>query len=235
MMLLAECIDALLPQTQCTRCGYPACRDYAEAIACGEADINQCPPGGTAGIAAMAGLLNRAVKPLNPVNGVEKPREIALHRRSRMHRLHQVHPGVPGRCDRWRIQIHAHRARRGMHRLRVVRCRPVRSIASRWCRCAATAADPASYRERHAAHRLRLRSRLDDERAAEASWPRASVAVDSSAIAAPFWRPSPAPGRRNPVVPKHETRRDAPSCSAVCARRIRNQRPNSNTPRHSSC
>ena len=73
-----ERIDALLPQTQCTRCGYPACRAYAEAIAIGEADLNQCPPGGEAGIAALAALLGRVPKPLNPVNGVEKPREVAL-------------------------------------------------------------------------------------------------------------------------------------------------------------
>jgi electron transport complex protein RnfB len=73
-----ERIDALLPQTQCTRCGYPACRAYAEAIAIGEADLNQCPPGGEAGIVALAALLGRAPKPLNPVNGVEKPREVAL-------------------------------------------------------------------------------------------------------------------------------------------------------------
>jgi electron transport complex protein RnfB len=71
-------IDALLPQTQCTRCGYPACRAYAEAIARGDADINQCPPGGAAGIAALATLLGRKPKPLNPTNGVEKPREVAL-------------------------------------------------------------------------------------------------------------------------------------------------------------
>ena len=49
-------IDALLPQTQCTRCGYPACRPYAEAIAGGEADINQCPPGGTETIIALSSL-----------------------------------------------------------------------------------------------------------------------------------------------------------------------------------
>src|SRR5512135_1850523 len=71
-------IDALLPQTQCTRCGYPACRAYAEAIANGEAGINQCPPGGAAGIGALAALLGRAPIPLNPVNGIEKPREVAL-------------------------------------------------------------------------------------------------------------------------------------------------------------
>jgi electron transport complex protein RnfB len=75
---LADRIDALLPQTQCTRCGYPACRPYAQAIAMGEAQINLCPPGGAAGIAALAALLGRAVLALNPANGVEKPREVAL-------------------------------------------------------------------------------------------------------------------------------------------------------------
>lgn len=75
---LVDRIDALLPQTQCTRCGYPACLDYARAIAGYEADINQCPPGGQVGIDALAQLLGRAAKPLNPANGVEKPREIAV-------------------------------------------------------------------------------------------------------------------------------------------------------------
>jgi len=71
-------IDALLPQTQCTRCGYPACLAYAQAIAGGDADINQCPPGGAAGIELIAKLLGRVAKPLNPANGVEKPAELAL-------------------------------------------------------------------------------------------------------------------------------------------------------------
>jgi electron transport complex protein RnfB len=75
---LALRIDALLPQTQCTRCGYPACLAYAEAIAAGEADINQCPPGGAQGIRELATLLGREAKPLNPANGVEKPAEIAI-------------------------------------------------------------------------------------------------------------------------------------------------------------
>jgi len=75
---LGERIDALLPQTQCTRCGYPACRPYAEAIAAGEADINQCPPGGEAGIRELAALLGREAKPLNPQNGIERPRCVAL-------------------------------------------------------------------------------------------------------------------------------------------------------------
>jgi electron transport complex protein RnfB len=71
-MISADDIDALLPQTQCTRCGYRGCRPYAEAILSGEAEINQCPPGGAATIAALASLLARPALPLNPVNGVEE-------------------------------------------------------------------------------------------------------------------------------------------------------------------
>lgn len=71
-------IDALLPQTQCTKCGYGGCRPYAEAIAADAADINQCPPGGTAGIGRLARLLAREVKPLNPLNGIERRRSVAL-------------------------------------------------------------------------------------------------------------------------------------------------------------
>ena len=71
-------IDALLPQTQCTRCGYDGCRPYAEAITQGEAEINQCPPGGTATIIALARLVERAAMPLNPANGVEGPPLVAL-------------------------------------------------------------------------------------------------------------------------------------------------------------
>ena len=65
-------IDALLPQTQCTRCGYPACRPYAEAIARGEAEINRCAPGGVEGIARLAQLLDRPVLPLDRSCGEEK-------------------------------------------------------------------------------------------------------------------------------------------------------------------
>lgn len=72
-MSTVDDIDALLPQTQCTRCGYPGCRPYAEAIAAGEAPINQCPPGGAATIEALAALLDRPALPLNPANGTEGP------------------------------------------------------------------------------------------------------------------------------------------------------------------
>ncbi len=75
---LADAIDALLPQTQCTKCGYAGCRPYAEAIAAGDAQINQCPPGGAAGIEKLAKLLGRPVIPLNPDNGVERPLRVAL-------------------------------------------------------------------------------------------------------------------------------------------------------------
>jgi electron transport complex protein RnfB len=70
-------IDALLPQTQCTRCGYSGCQPYAAAMAAGEADINQCPPGGSATIHALAALLGRPVKPLNPANGAATPARVA--------------------------------------------------------------------------------------------------------------------------------------------------------------
>ncbi len=71
-------IEAILPQTQCGQCGYPGCRPYAEAIASGEADINQCPPGGESGVRALADLLGQEPKPLNPENGEEKPPMVAV-------------------------------------------------------------------------------------------------------------------------------------------------------------
>jgi electron transport complex protein RnfB len=69
---------AVLPQTQCTRCGYPDCAAYAQAITVGEADINQCPPGGAEGVARLASLTGRTATPLNPDNGSEGPRTVAF-------------------------------------------------------------------------------------------------------------------------------------------------------------
>ena len=77
-MISVELIDRALPQTQCTRCGYPDCQSYAQAIAQGEADINQCPPGGQEGVARLAQLTGLAAKPLNPDNGIEGPRTLAI-------------------------------------------------------------------------------------------------------------------------------------------------------------
>jgi H+/Na+-translocating ferredoxin:NAD+ oxidoreductase subunit B len=66
---LVRRLDALLPQTQCTRCGYAGCLPYAEAMAAGEADIDQCPPGGDEGARRLAAALHREPKPVNPANG----------------------------------------------------------------------------------------------------------------------------------------------------------------------
>jgi electron transport complex protein RnfB len=74
---LVEQINQLLPQTQCTQCGFSGCRPYAEALAADKAAINQCPPGGQAGIERLAQLLGQPVLPLNPKHGVEKPRRVA--------------------------------------------------------------------------------------------------------------------------------------------------------------
>ena len=78
MAASAEQLLAVLPQTQCTRCGYPDCAGYAQAIAAGEAAINQCPPGGLQGIELLAQLSGHAVTPLNPAFGVEAPRTVAV-------------------------------------------------------------------------------------------------------------------------------------------------------------
>lgn len=71
-------IDAVLPQTQCTQCGYAGCLPYAEAIAGGLANINQCPPGGDEGIHALAAITGLMVVPLNPAHGAHKPRVLAV-------------------------------------------------------------------------------------------------------------------------------------------------------------
>ena len=73
-----DTIDALLPQTQCTRCGYPDCRSYADAIAKGEAAINRCPPGGQEGVLRLAELTGQAALPLDAQCGQEGPRLLAL-------------------------------------------------------------------------------------------------------------------------------------------------------------
>ncbi len=75
---LADRIDAALPQTQCTRCGYPDCRAYAEAVASGEAALNRCPPGGAEGILRLAALTGRPALPLDEACGAEGPVRLAV-------------------------------------------------------------------------------------------------------------------------------------------------------------
>jgi Na+-translocating ferredoxin:NAD+ oxidoreductase subunit B len=75
---LLQALDDALPQTQCTRCGYPDCHGYAEAIAAGEAEINRCPPGGVEGIERLAALTGRPLLPLDATTGIEGPRLLAV-------------------------------------------------------------------------------------------------------------------------------------------------------------
>ena len=77
---MAARIEALLPQTQCAQCGYAGCKPYAQAIARGEAGIDQCPPGGEAGVQALAELLGRRPGPVDPAHGLHKPPQVALVR-----------------------------------------------------------------------------------------------------------------------------------------------------------
>jgi electron transport complex protein RnfB len=75
-VIRVEDIDAALPQTQCTRCGEPDCRRYAEAVAAG-APINRCPPGGDEGVARLAHITGRPVLPLDPEHGIPAERGVA--------------------------------------------------------------------------------------------------------------------------------------------------------------
>lgn len=75
---LADRIEDVLPQTQCTKCGFAGCRPYAEAVAAGDASYNQCPPGGAEGIERLATVLGKPVIPLNPIHGVERERLVAV-------------------------------------------------------------------------------------------------------------------------------------------------------------
>ncbi|MFO1328632.1 MAG: electron transport complex subunit RsxB [Rubrivivax sp.] len=75
---LAARLDAALPQTQCTRCGYADCHAYAQAMADQSADINRCPPGGAEGVQRLAALTGRAARPVDPACGTEGPRALAV-------------------------------------------------------------------------------------------------------------------------------------------------------------
>jgi Na+-translocating ferredoxin:NAD+ oxidoreductase subunit B len=75
---LAHAILAVLPQTQCTKCGYSGCAAYAKAIANQQANYNQCPPGGAEGVARLAQVLNRPIIPLNTDHGTERVRRVAV-------------------------------------------------------------------------------------------------------------------------------------------------------------
>ncbi|MFI8396435.1 electron transport complex subunit RsxB [Pseudomonas sp. NPDC078863] len=71
-MSLIQRIDALLPQTQCGKCGHPGCKPYAQGIVDGE-PINKCPPGGEETIATLAELLKIPVLELDISRGPAPP------------------------------------------------------------------------------------------------------------------------------------------------------------------
>ena len=160
-------IDAALPQTQCTRCGYAACRPYAEAVAANAAAINRCPPGGDAVIAALAALTGHPPAPLDPACGVHGPLPVAAIDEARCigcrlcidacpvdailgapKRMHAVLPSLCSGCE-----------------LCVAPC-PVDCIAMRPADRTWTAEDADAARVRHAARAARLirRERIADRR-----------------------------------------------------------------------
>jgi electron transport complex protein RnfB len=158
-----QSIDALLPQTQCTRCGFPGCLPYAEAIASGAADINQCPPGGSAAIQQIARLLHRQVLELNPANGVHAPPRVAWIDASRCIGCAKCLPPCPVDAILG--------ASKFIHTVITDRCTgcelcvapcPVDCIEMRPSPPAAAPIEPSANRRRYEAHVARDRRRRDE-------------------------------------------------------------------------
>jgi Na+-translocating ferredoxin:NAD+ oxidoreductase subunit B len=181
MHATAADIDALLPQTQCTRCGFEGCAPYAAAIARTAAPINRCPPGGTATIAALAALTGLASAPLDASCGVEGPLAVALIDETRCigctlciaacpvdaiiggaKRMHAVLPSLCSGCE-----------------LCVAPC-PVDCITLVPAARAWTAADATAARARHSARAQRLvRSKAAGVARKQAPAARADALEDS--------------------------------------------------------
>ena len=163
---LAADIDARLPQTQCTRCGYAGCAPYAAAIAAGEAEIDRCPPGGTATIAALAQLLGRTPIPLNPACGTESPPRVAVIDEARCIGCAKCLAPCPVDAIVG-AQKHLH-AVLEMHCTGCELCVPPCPVDCIEMRPAPPehSHEPATNRARYAAHRARM-ERLAEERARE--------------------------------------------------------------------
>jgi RnfABCDGE-type electron transport complex B subunit len=114
-----DAIDALLPQTQCTRCGFQGCRPYAEALANDTTALNRCPPGGSALIARLSALLGRPPLTLDPECGSETPPTVAWIDAEACIGC-ALPAALSRRCHRWRTTVAAYGSSRRLHRLRVV-------------------------------------------------------------------------------------------------------------------
>lgn len=219
-------VDSALPQTQCTRCGYPDCRGYAEAIAAGDADINRCPPGGSAGIARLAAITRRPPLPLDTTRGHEGPRALAVIDEAWCIGCTLCIKACPVDCIVGASKL--------MHTVVDAQCTgcelcipvcpvdciemvPVTGTRTGWDAWSAAQADEA--RERYAFHRLRLarEQRENDERlAAKAEAKLADLAAhsrlaDPDALAAKravieaALQRAAARGVRTKKAPDHET------------------------------
>ncbi|WP_233804209.1 electron transport complex subunit RsxB [Paraburkholderia sp. HP33-1] len=214
---LADRIEDLLPQTQCTKCGYPACRPYAEAVASGEANYNQCPPGGAEGIARLAALLGKPVIPLNSANGVERPRPLAVIDE-------QVCIGCTLCMQACPVDAIVG-APKQMHTVIAERCTgcdlcvppcpvdciamlPVTGEATGWDAWSQSQADAA--RTRHDRHETRLARERDAAEARAAARRAASASVPAAAPATvPAAGATAAPARATPVADDAEAKKRA--------------------------
>jgi Na+-translocating ferredoxin:NAD+ oxidoreductase subunit B len=172
---LLDALDAALPQTQCTRCGYPDCRAYAAAMAQGEADIDRCPPGGAEGIVRLAALTGRAPRPLDSTRGSEGPRALAVIDEAWcigctlcikacpvdciIGASKQMHTVIDDQCTGCELCVPA-------CPVDCISMRPVTGDSTGWAAWSAADADAA--RERYAFHRFRVdrAARENDERLA---------------------------------------------------------------------
>jgi Na+-translocating ferredoxin:NAD+ oxidoreductase subunit B len=187
MTRLADQLDALLPQTQCTKCGYQGCKPYAIAIVAGEADIDQCPPGGDEGVVKLAALLGRAPKPLNPEFGEYRAPAVAVIEESACIGCARCLPPCPTDAilgaNKWMHTVVPHLC------TGCELCIPVCPVDCIRMEAVAALPDADFSRERFQQHQVRLK-READERTARL----AALEADALGAMPPSPRPSPTRG-----------------------------------------